>query len=103
MEVMLTDVGCSSLGNKLLHVMAIITHIPRELDKNFDFHGLEIKPESRILFKATKLENIVYSYIPLGRDQALQPKPTRVWSFPNLGDPKAMSFYVKHVNHVRKE
>jgi hypothetical protein len=101
MEVMLTDVGCSSLGNKLLHVMAIITHIPRELENSFDFHGLEIKPESRILFKAKKLENILYSYIPLGRHQALQPKPTRVWSFQSLEDPKAMSFYAKHVNHVR--
>ena len=39
--------------------------------------------------------------IPLGQDQALQLEPTRAWSFPNLEDPTVMSFYVKHINHVR--
>lgn len=41
--------------------------------------------------------------VPVGRDQGLRPKPTRVSSFRNLEDPKVVSSYVEHRTHVRDQ
>ena len=56
MEIILTDIGSSSLGYKLIHAMAVVSHPPRQLKKNFIFFLIRDDTKDLNIVKNYKLK-----------------------------------------------
>jgi hypothetical protein len=99
MEIILTDIGSSSLGYKLIHAMSIVSHTARQLKKKvsiFFLINMRLKANKSAQIQV-RIEAEMKLFSPLDQGQAFRPKPIRVLSSQNLEDPVAMSFYKIHM------
>lgn len=96
MEIVLTDIGSSSLRYKLIHFMTIISHPPWKLQEDLTSQTKgRIEDWIKKSLELTTHKDLSQNHAsssPLEHDQAFQPKLTKALSFRNLEGPKAMSF-----------